>query len=296
MFTSTLGHAPVSTPNKPLIDRIMPTQVVVAYGSFGFGAWFVYHHVAEKEFSSILTMASIVQALGALFMCLQVSTRGSAAGISARGLMLDAIAVAFRLSSTLWLDGYLPSDKSGDAVYQFIDLFSLALLVFVLRCVLVTYRRSYQEDEEMAFSVSWTVLVCVALASVFHADMDGNVTFDTIWMAGLFISVVASLPQLSMIVKTGLRADAMTCHYIAAMAFSRILSSIFMWEAQADIECDPWVGNLQHGIIAILIAHLLHLALIADFMYYYMTSIMQTGFRSCEPMKFHGPVKIGLDM
>ena len=62
------------------------------------GAVAVYHHVAEQEFSSILTMAVIVQALASVFMCVQVITSNSAAGVSARGLTLDTIAVALRLS------------------------------------------------------------------------------------------------------------------------------------------------------------------------------------------------------
>jgi len=98
-------------------------------------------------------------------------------------------------------------------------------------------------------------------------------------MAGLFTGVVAVLPQLSLIMRSGGRAEAMTSHYIAAMAMSRVLSGIFMWEAREDITCKPWVEGIQHGIIAILIAHGLHLLLLCDFLYYYIGSMTQKGFR-----------------
>jgi hypothetical protein len=283
MLASTLIKAP--TPPKSLVEKALPTHVVVAYMLFAVGAYTVYHNVAEQEFSSILTMAVIVQALALVFMCLQVITSNSAAGVSARGLTLDAIAVALRLSSTLWLNGYLPSDSSGDRVYQITDLCSLGMLLFLLHRVLVTHRCTYQEDED-SFAVGPVILACFALAAIFHADMDENPLFDTLWMTGLFTGVVAVMPQLWLIMKTGGRAEAMTSHYIAAMALSRILSGIFMWEAREDITCQPWVKGFQHGIVAILIAHALHLLLLGDFLYYYVRSMTQKGF--------HGAVQFEL--
>merc|ERR1719359_460438 len=100
MFASTLLKTP--SVSKSAVEKALPTHVVVIYMVFAIGAYAVYHHVAEQEFSSILTMAVIVQALALVLLCVQVVTSNSAAGVSARGLSLDAIAVALRLSSTLW--------------------------------------------------------------------------------------------------------------------------------------------------------------------------------------------------
>ena len=80
--------------------------------------------------------------------------------------------------------------------------------------------------------------------------MNDNPLFDTLWMTGLFTGVVAVMPQLWLIIKTGGRAEAMTSHYVAAMALSRILSGIFMWEAREDITSKPWIEGFQHGIVA----------------------------------------------
>ena len=44
--------------------------------------------------------------------------------------------------------GYLPNDKSGDYVYQCVDICSMALIVYSLRSVLVTNRCSYQEHDD----------------------------------------------------------------------------------------------------------------------------------------------------
>merc|ERR1719183_513217 len=152
------------------------------------------------------------------------------------------------------------------------------MLLFLLHRVLVAHRCSYAEDQD-SFSMGPTVLGCFALAAIFHCDMNENPLFDTLWMTGLFASVVAVVPQLSLIMRTGGRAEAMQCHYIAAMALSKLLSGIFMWEAREDITCKPWIGNFQHGIVAILIAHALHLLLLGDFMYYYVKTMTQKGFQ-----------------
>jgi len=63
------------------------------------------------------------------------------------------------------------------------------------------------------------------LAALLHADEDRRVIFDTLWMAGLFVSVVAVLPQLWLITKSGGRVEALTSHYVAALALSRVMAS-----------------------------------------------------------------------
>jgi hypothetical protein len=274
---------------KCLLDKAFPTRVVAAYISFAMGAFAVYHHVAEQEFSSILTMAVIVQALAMVFLCLQVVSSGSAAGVSAQGLTLDGIAVGLRLSSTVWLNGYLPTDRTGDHVYQVMDLFSLTMILFLLYRILVESRKTYQAADD-SFSIGPMLLVCFVLAAVFHADMDDNPLFDTLWMSGLFAGVVAVLPQLSLIMRSGGRAEAMTCHYISAMGLSRVLSGIFMWEARMDITCKPWKEGVQHGIIVILIAHAIHLLLLADFAYCYLRSLTQKGIQ--QPVQLDLPFNI----
>merc|ERR1719261_1772184 len=97
-----------------------------------------------------MTMSGVAHCLGLVLLCLQVTVTHSAAGISARALVLDGVALSLRLSSTLFYQGYLPNDKSGDFVFQCIDLCSLFLVVCLLRSVLFTKRSTYQaEDDDM---------------------------------------------------------------------------------------------------------------------------------------------------
>mmetsp|Transcript_101646 Transcript_101646/g.141197 ORF Transcript_101646/g.141197 Transcript_101646/m.141197 type:complete len:282 (-) Transcript_101646:93-938(-) len=259
-----------------MAKKAPPNKVMTAYGVFLTAALAVYHFIANGEFSAILTLAVIFQCLGFALLCVQVLLTGTCTGISARALALDAWALCFRLSSTLWLNGYLPVDASGDWAYQAVDIVSLVLVLWLLHSLLFEKKHTYQEEQD-TFPATPVVLACLALAVAFHADMNSRPIFDTLWMAGLFISAVAVLPQLWLISKTGGKVEPLTSHYIAAMAISRALSGVFMWHARFDITCDPWVGGFNHAIWVILGAHALHMLLLGDFGYYYIKTVMKGG-------------------
>jgi len=257
-------------------SKTLPSQLLVAYGIFIVGAGAVWHLVADGAFSSILTLSVMVQCLALVLLGLQMISSGSASGISARALSLDALAICCRLSSTLWLNGYLPVDASGDHLFQAIDICSLAIIVWLLHQVLVVKRHSYQAEED-DMSILPIAVGALVLAGLLHGNMNGRPIFDTLWMAGLFVSTVAVLPQLWLITKTGGSAEALTSHYIAAMAVSRMLSGAFMWHARQDLTCIPWIGGFNHASWAILAAHFLQILLLGDFAYYYAKAVIAHG-------------------
>jgi hypothetical protein len=254
-----------------------PTQVLVAYGVFILGATAVWHLVADGEFSAILTLSVMLQTLAVALLAVQVLLTGSMSGISAKTLLLDVLALCCRLSSTLWLNGYLPVDASGDYLYQAFDILSLGLLAWLLHEMFATKRHTLQADED-SLPLLPLVSGAFALAVLLHGNMNNRPLFDTLWLASLFLSTIAVLPQLWLITRTGGRVEALMSHHIAAMAASSILSGVFMWHARNDITCQPWFGEFNHTIFAILSAHLLHMVLLGDFTYYYVKAVITRGF------------------
>jgi len=207
-----------------------------------------------------------------------VSTN-SAAGISAGALTLDAFALCCQLSSTTWLQGYLPADASGDWLFQILQVYSLAVAVWLLYRVLVCQKATYQSEADSC-PMGWLILVCLSLASVLHSDLNARPLFDTLWMTGLFASVVAVLPQLWLVNRTGGCVDYLTGHYIASLAVSRGLSGLFMFAAWEDITCDEWITGFNHAVLAVNGAHLLHLILLGDFGWHYVKAMAQKGLTS----------------
>jgi len=271
--------------DKDKTSKMPSSQVLAAYGLFILGAGAIWHLVADGEFSSILTMSVMLQCLSVVLLGLQVLSTGSAAGISANALILDTLGLCCRLSSTLWLNGYLPVDASGDYVFQAIDICSLCILVWLLHEVLVVRRQTYQAEED-SLQIAPMVVGSFVLALLLHGNMNSRPFFDSLWMASLFMSTVAVLPQMWLITRSGGKIEALTSHHIAAMAASRALSGIFMWHARRDITCIPWVTGWNHAIWAILGAHLLHMILLSDFAYIYIKAVMTRGLDARIEMDF----------
>jgi len=257
-----------------------PAHLLTAYGLFILTAGAIWHLVADGEFSAILTLSGMVQCLAFVLLALQTISTNSASGISGKALSLNALAICCRLSSTVWLNGYLPVDATGDYIYQCIDILSLSVLVWLLHQVLVVKRHTYQAEED-SLSVVPFVVGALVLAAVFHGNMDGMPIFDILWMTSVFVSTIAVLPQLWLITRTGGRVAALTSHYIVAMAASSALSGIFMWHAREDITCDPWITGLTHASWVILAAHLLHMVLLCDFAFYYVKAVIAQGL-NCQ--------------
>jgi len=257
-------------------SELPSSQVLCAYGLFTLGAGTVWHLVADGAFSSILTLSVMLQCFAVVLLALQVVSTGSAAGVSARSLLLNAVSLGCRLSSTLWLNGYLPVDASGDWVFQAVDICSLALVIWLLHHVVVDKKHSYQAEEDN-LPILPMLLGSFFFAFVLHANMNSRPVFDSLWMASLFLGTVSVLPQLWLITHTGGRVEALTSHHIAAMAASRALAGMFMWHARGDITCVPWVMGYNHAIWAILGAHFVDMILLGDFAYYYIKAVIAQG-------------------
>lgn len=258
---------------KTAMKAAPPTEVSIAYGAFVASGFIVYHFVANGEFSSILTMSVMCQCLSFALLALQALSRGCA-GISARSLGMEAFALCCRLSSTTWLNGYLPVDASGDLIFQAVDVCSLCLVFWLLHRVLFVEKRDAAMDSLPALPL---VIGALVLAALLHGDMNSRPLFDALWMAGLFAGVVSVLPQLWVIGRSGGVVQALTGHHIAMMAVSRLLSGAFMWHARFDITCAFWVEGYNHAVWAILGAHLMHLIFLGDFAFYYIKSISRKG-------------------
>merc|ERR1719424_2815617 len=91
-------------------------------------------------------MSVLAQSLAFLLISLQISNAKSVAGISGKTMILQALALCFRLSSTLFLDGYLPLDKSGDMMYQIVDVCSLLMVLHILQCIFKSHRVTYEQE------------------------------------------------------------------------------------------------------------------------------------------------------
>merc|ERR1719197_508788 len=87
-------------------------KVILSYAVFFVGVVTLYHALSAG-FSSTLTLGAGFQCLGFILLGMQVHKQRVAAGVSGKMLMMYAGTLCFRLSSTVWLNGYLPIDQTG---------------------------------------------------------------------------------------------------------------------------------------------------------------------------------------
>jgi hypothetical protein len=255
----------------------VPASVTTVYMVFGTVAFLVHHLIANGEFSSILTLSVVFQCLGFSLLGLQALSTGSVQGISAKSLQLDAFAMVCRLSSTLWLQGYLPYDESGDHLYQAFDVLSLMMVLWLLYRVLYVQNRTYDADDDGLAPRPFAV-VCLVLAANLRGNLDMRPIFDTLWMCSVYTSAICLLPQLWMMTHSGKSVPALTGHFIAVMAVARIVSGAYMYHAVEEIESDGfWIGTFNHAGYSVLAAHVVHLVLLGDFGYFYFKNLATKG-------------------
>jgi len=265
-----------SLPGRPL---------AVLYGVFCLVTYGVYEAVAERHFASILTVAAMVQLLAFALLGLQVRTRRSTDGVSRKMLVLYAVGLCFKLSSTMFFNGYLPADPTGDFVFQAVDVCSLALVAWLL---IGSLSESSSEGSQMDDLPIVPVLGgCLALAMLMHGNMNSRPLFDIFWLMGLLVDQLAVVPQIWLITRCGGRVEGMPSHHMAAMAVSRACSFLFFWEAWEDITSDPYrhFEGVSQCIWAIALAHLAHFIVVADFGYFYVRNLLQNGVGKVEDLR-----------
>merc|ERR1719261_1858536 len=250
-----------------------------AYGFCLLLCVFVLHHVSEYEYSAVLTLAVFFQALALVLILLQIESTKTVKGISAKSFTLIAGTFALRLVSTIFCDGYLPLDATGDHLYQIADLISLGMAIKVLHSCLVTYRRSLAADEDTV-NVKSIAMVCTGLAILIHPDLNDWPLFDIAWTVSLYMETAAMAPQIMLMAKTG-KTPSYTAHYVFATLVSRTFSAMFWYHgAQNIIMMDEDGQGSSVAAIMIVLCHLAQFLMLADFGYYYLKGCAKNGIQS----------------
>merc|ERR1719310_1277407 len=250
-----------------------PSTAAVYLGAFAGGAlvWQSFH---DLGLSTFITLAVAIQCFGYTCLRLKISQQRSVAGISAQTLILQAASCGLRLSSTTWLQGYIPVDGTGDWLYQALDAFGVVILLNIIYCIFKSHRSTYQEEHDN-IKVEYIGLCCFVLAVLVHPDLNNRPVFDTLWTTALYIDVVAMMPQLSMMTKIRGEVEALTSHYVGATALSRATSLIFWYHGF--VELAPLDGGFNLAGWAIIAAHILQVLLLCDFLFYYIRACFRTG-------------------
>jgi len=240
------------------------------YFCFSFMWLFVYHRVSNKDFSAVITAASVVQCMGFLVLSLRVRTHKSVAGISAKTMGMFVLFLAIRLCSTTLKKGYIPVDRSGQYFYQLMDMWTMCLAAHILYCCHKTYSHSYQEEHD-TLPINIVAIPCVVLAFFVHGNLNRNPFFDIIWFISLNLETIAMLPQLWMMSNIGGKVSTVSSQFVAANVLSRVMVVTFWLWAYSELKQKDGSNLVGQQIMG---AYLVQLFLSADFAFYYVKGLL----------------------
>jgi len=260
--------------DKQVLVSAKQSERAVTYGSYAvfcLCALVVCMQFTDHDFSLVLTTSAGVQCLGFFLLSLKVRRAKSVEGLSSKTLEMYVLFLITRLSSTLFKNGYLPVDRSGDWVYQVADIGSLLLVLHLLYGMHTVHKSTYDKQSD-TLPVMNFIPACVLLAICVHGDLNDSPFFDVMWFISMYLDTIALMPQLWFMMKKGGEIEALTSHFVACMVVSRLCSFAFWFYGYVEIA--P-AGKHNAAGLMIIAAHSLQLLLCADFMYYYVKSLVK---------------------
>ena len=237
-----------------------------------------YHLGSDGDFSFLMTLSSICSAFGMVMLCMQFLNAKSVAGISLKTLQLHSLAFFCRFVSTLFHEGYLPLDKSGDFIYRGAELVSVAACAFALymayRCYCYTYEAGEDNfgdfgptcGDRAKYGAVWIVAPALVLSFLIHPSLNNVAWSDVAWTFALYVDVLAVAPQLFMFHKTGGTVASYTSHYVFSLGFGRVAQLLFWSFSYHEL------SSSAHGGFAgvfVMLSQTVGAFLMADFFYYY---------------------------
>jgi len=258
-----LGNQDISTVGNK--DNVKNT-IRMMYIGFTFMWLLTLGLYSDSDFSAVMTGGTTLQALGWLILCAEVRSTKSVQGLSSQSLQLFIVFYVLRLTATTLKNGYIPVDASGDFMMQGFDGLSLLCVLHLIYLTHRDYQHSYQEEHD-TFPIMPMLVPALILGYFIHGDFNKNVFFDGVWAASLNVETLTLIPQLWMMAKIGGTVSNATSHWIFCQVMSCVCRFTFWWWAYEE-------QTTQISGYHIITNHVLQLLFCADFMFYYVQSVI----------------------
>jgi len=212
-------------------------------------------------------MSCAAEAFGLLMLRHKIQRQESVSGIS--GMTLGMYAIVYALRAVMEIPP-LTLLALDDWSIKVLEVAAFFLVLDVLYAVFKTYKTTYQKELDV-LKIQYLVPGCLLLAVVLHPDLRIDLAHSLGWTATLYLDVMALMPQVVMMSKGGVLVEAPISHFVAATALSRAVDLWFWYYAfdtVGPIQNQDALLNYSGWLIVFF--HVVHLALVADFIYYYI--------------------------
>jgi len=214
------------------------------------------------DMEHLLNAASIIlEILGLLLLRRKIQVRASVKGISGMTMVMYAIVYAVRLYLQI-PDSYALKDLSMDGMFTIIPFF---LVCDILQSVFVRFRSSYEAELDVLHA-KYLVPSCILAAFILRPQFRvWSTSYSLVWSSCLYMDVLALMPQVMMMYRSGGKIEAPIAHFVAATFLSRMED---LWDTVAYHYASRHSDKFSFWMVVCVQG--IHLLLVADFMYYYL--------------------------
>lgn len=209
----------------PIKSAYMHSSTLSVYLFFAALSVYTARYLSDHDWSALIAVDYMLQALATIQLLVHMLEHGKIKGISVGMLQALAMSYGLRLSSTVWLQGYLPVDQTGTWFCQVMDLTSLVCVVQLLQRVSASPRDS-EVVEADKFPMTPLLSGCLVLGLCCHADLDQRPLFDALWTAGFLAGCVAPLPQVVVTLSCE-GAPPLPCHFTVPLSLAVVATTAF---------------------------------------------------------------------
>lgn len=254
--------------------RCVSVQSLKMWGVFAVCAFILFWLYSSGDFSFILTLSSMISLFSFIMVALEIQKRRLARGVSSHMMECYMLVFAARLCAVVPFEGYLPYDKSGDWLYQLIEVCTLGMAVVIVAQCRLQHSLKYNATHD---SLNTMYLICPALllALVAHPHLNRHAPTDIAWTFALYLESVAVLCQFFMFMNEG-RARSHTAHFLAGQALSKFLSFLFWSSSFSELSAglDRKYSNTSIAIaVWVLGIQMVQLLIMVDFIHNYVFCI-----------------------
>jgi hypothetical protein len=217
-----------------------------------------------------------LEILGLVLLREKIKSRNSASGISGMTFLMYAMVYFCRIGIALQ-SGIMPSVFDKDFQLKDLDLdvtlgfCSFLLVLDILKSVFLTYRNTY--EEELDVLKMWYLLpVCWSLSLLVRPQFEAwSFEYAYCFASTFYMDVLALMPQVVMMAKSGGKVVTPVANFVAVTSIARcgdlMNSLIFLYETSSS---NPLSRQDLTSFWISVATQLVHLVLVADFMYYYV--------------------------
>jgi hypothetical protein len=237
----------------------------------------VFWFLSSGDYSFLIVMSSTIQMLSFVVILIKVYSFQNCSGLSLNTLKSYLILLAARLTSTLFYNGYLPSDKAGDWFYQLTEIISLVSVILLIFLVTSTFRDTANTYDD-AIDFKFLAVPALLLALLVHTSLNRNFFTDVAWTFSMYLEAVAVYPQIFLFQKKGGQIESYTSHYVALQGLSKLFCLLFWYDTYPELNesLDDSFSLFHHYCgYFIILSQIVQLIIMIDYYYLYFKSMFK---------------------